>query len=349
MQVTHSKILHYNYGSVARIIKEKRPMMIFPFLSNDFSYKLFDTYEKLGLHKNAVYDRSGAIPHYLRMSPIHPMPKYDPNYNRNFYDIVEERAKELLALGKPIKVCWSGGLDSTFVLFTLLRYANDKSQITVYGTYASIIESGDVFDKFIKNNIQFEINVYPTEKTKKIEENCILVSGFQGNQLFGPTDNFFADGSRPVTFFHHTMGTPTTIYEDYKKYIAPELLEFLQPAIDRSPRKIETVADVRWYCIFNMDWYNGLYTMKAEMPFDKMKTVHHFFETEEFEKWAIHTKEPWTKIKGDPNTHRWQMREALAEYGLKDYAKYKAKAISNFALIRNDWFFLLEDYKNVYF
>ena len=63
------------------------------------------------------------------------------------------RCIELLSTGKQINVAWSGGIDSTFVLFSLYNYANDKSQISVYGTYNSIIESGDLFDRFIKNRI----------------------------------------------------------------------------------------------------------------------------------------------------------------------------------------------------
>lgn len=338
------RILHYNIFSVTEAFKRRNALKIMTFLGDP---RVFSKYEKFGMNRNALYDRSGAIPHYLNMAPIHPMPKYDPNYNRSFDEIVVERAKEILNVGKKIKVCWSGGLDSTFVLFTLLEHANDKSQIEVYGTYASVIESGDVFDKFIKDKIKHKITIFPTEEVKLKTEDCIWATGFQGNQLFGPTDNFFADG-RKVAFFHHTMGTKETIYEDYKKYIAPDLLEFLQPAIDLSPRKIETVADLRWYCIFNMDWYNGKYAMHGEMVADKFSSVYHFFDTDEFQKWAVHTKDPWTKIPGNPNTHRWQMREALAGYGLEKYAREKTKAISCFSSNKTNWYFLLENYENIY-
>jgi hypothetical protein len=338
------RILHYNIFPVIEAFKHRNLLKIFTFLGNP---KVFNKYEKFGMNRNALYDRSGAIPHYLNMAPIHPMPNYDSAFNKSFYDVVEERAKEIIALQKPIKVCWSGGLDSTFVLFTLLNYANDKSQIEVYGTYSSVIESGDVFDLFIKDNIRYNISIYPTEEVKNVSQDCIWVTGFQGNQLFGPTDNFFAEG-RETAFFHHTLGNKKTIYEDYRKNVNLELLEFIQPAIDASPRKIETIADLRWYCIFNMDWYNGLYAMKGEMTQEKMKSVYHFFDTIEFQKWAIHTKDPWTKIPGNPNTHRWQMREALTNYGLEKYAREKTKAISCFSSNKTNWYFLLENYENIY-
>jgi hypothetical protein len=341
------KILHYNIGSVCDKLDNGKAIDILPFLSNKFSYSLYKKYQKLGLNRNAVYDRSGAIPHFLNMSPIHPLLKFESGFNKSFQQVADERAKEILSIGKPIKVCWSGGIDSTFTLYKLLEHANDKGQVSVYGTYASVIEAGDVFDKHIKNNIKFELNVFPSTKTKSSNEDCIFVTGFQGNQLFGPTDNFFAS-DRSVAFFHHTMGTKDTIYKDYKKHIVPELLEFLQPAIDISPKKIETVCDLRWYCIFNMDWYNGLYNMKGEMTKEMVNKTHHFFDSEDFQKWAVHTKDPFTKIQGDPNTHRWQMREFLSDCGLVNYAKTKSKAISNFASLNGNWAFLLENYENIY-
>jgi hypothetical protein len=319
---------------------------ISPYLSANFSTELFNKYEKLGLHRNAVYDRSGKIPHYLDMSSIHPMPSYDPTFNKSFYEVAEQRAKELIALDKQIKVCWSGGIDSTFVLLLLSKFAT-KDQLLVYGSYASVIESGDVFDKFIKQNFNYKINVYPNKITKEDKSDSIFVTGYQGNQLFGPTDNFFAS-ERQVAFFHHTMGTKETIYEDYRKNVNPELLEFLQPSIDASPKKIETVCDLRWYCIFNMDWYNGLYFMKSEMNKLAFANTYHFFDTEDFQKWAIHTKEPFTKIKGNPNTHRWQMREFIADCGLIDYSKNKSKAISNFSSNEAHWLFLLDNLENIY-
>ena len=138
------RVVHYNNFPVRQAFINKSLMNIFSFLGNP---RVFAKYEKFGMNRNPLYDRSGSIPHYLNMAPIHPMPAYDPNFNKSFHEIVEERAKEILSLGRKIKVCWSGGLDSTFVLFTLLNYANDESQIEVYGTYSSVIESGDIFDK----------------------------------------------------------------------------------------------------------------------------------------------------------------------------------------------------------
>jgi len=341
------RILYYDKSNVSNLAKHDH-RKIFNFLSPNGSYELFNMYEKFGLNKhNAVYDRSGQIPHYLNMAEgLHPMPGFIPNYNSSFYEIAEKRSKELLSLNKPIKVMWSGGLDSTFILFMLSEYATDKDQVQVYGTYNSIIESGDMFDRVIKNKFKHEITA-GKRNDLKYNDDSIYVSGMCGNQLFGPTDDMFANGDHAL--FHHTLGTPETIYESYEKHIDPELIQFLMPAIKASARKIETVADLRWYCIFNLDWYTAIYEHKILLDKDRADKIHGFFDSNEFQEWAVNTKDPFTKVKGDSNTHRWQMREILSDkFGEIEYAKNKPKKISNFGITEPDWIFLLSDYRNVY-
>ncbi len=213
--------------------------------------------EKFPMTGKFFYDRSGTIPHYLNIDGSKsPIPKSD-NFNLSFAEVVEKRAKELLAIGKPINVSWSGGLDSTFILFTLHHYANDKSQIKVYGTYNSIIESGHMFDKYIKNNFRYDIhtNTSYDNNYKTIPDDEIVVSGSPGNDIFYkdvgtagllPVNKYdgwmvFRDPSRGV---YHYADSP------YEKVLADSNLEFLEDFIKKSPRKIETLQDLRWWVCF---------------------------------------------------------------------------------------------------
>jgi hypothetical protein len=339
-------ILYYNPHLVSKILKENRSVLEnTPFIVGNRS--TFDSYEKFGLNShNAVYDRTGHLPHFLDMAVgKHPMPVSLQNYNESFYSISVARAKELLSTGQPINVMWSGGIDSTYILFLLHDLAEDKDQVRVLGTYNSIIESGDLFDTKIKNNFNHTIKV-ASDNSTSFSEDGIFVSGMCGNQLFGPTDDMFATGG--TAMFHHTLGTPETIYEPYEKHIDTELLEFFTPMIKGSPRKIETVADLRWYCIFNLDWYTAIYEHKIMLQPEISSRIHGFFDSYDFQSWAVNTKEPFTKITGDSTTHRWQMRDILSDMGLDHYAKNKTKKISTFSIHKPEWIFLLDTYQNVY-
>jgi hypothetical protein len=342
-------ILYYSNAKVSEQIKRNREG-IWQYMADDRKrIHTFKDYENFGLLKyNMVYDRTRQLPHFLNITAdAHPMPGRIENYSRSFWDVTEQRAKELLALDKPINVMWSGGIDSTYILYVLQHYANDPDQVRVYGTYNSIIESGNVFDRHIKHNFRHYIKVATpnTENFKDIKDG-IFVSGMCGNQLFGPTDNMFAQGGKGM--FHHTLGSPETIYEPYEKHINPELLDFFGHMIKASPRPIETVADLRWYCIFNLDWYTAIYEHRIQIEKNYAENIHGFFDSIPFQEWAINTHEPFTKIKGNPLTHRWQMRDVLKEFGLSHYATYKDKKISNFAFLDSNWMLLLDGYQNIY-
>jgi hypothetical protein len=341
-------IRYYNTFIVPNHIKNDRQNTE-KYLSADFSDQLFEQYNKFGLNRyNMVYDRTKSIPHYLNITPdIHPMPGYIENYNTSFWEVTERRAKELLALDKPINVLWSGGIDSTYTLFVLRHFANDPDQVRICGTYNSILESGNLFDRRLRHEFKHTIRTTGPHEQNFDDPDAVYISGMGGNQLFGPTDNMFANGS--LALFHHTLGTPDTIYKSYKEHIDTELLEFLDPAIKASPRKLETVADLRWYCIFNLDWYTGVYEHKTQLPAETAERIHGFFDSWDFQTWAVNTKEPFTKVPGNPNTHRWQMREALADmFGEPDYAVQKKKLISTFSINDHNWMFLLDGYKNIY-
>ena len=334
------QVLYYNVFSVPTIIESDT---VRPYLSNSYCKELFEKYRKYGMDtQNFVYDRTGTIPHYINIKPnLAVIPTVD-NFNKSFETVVKERCEELLSYGKTINVVWSGGIDSTLALFGLIKYANDKSQIKVYGTYSSILESGDMFDRYILPlGIEHKISV---TKTKEFEDSDqIYVTGFMGNQLFGPTDDFSKNSA--VTLFHHQFN-----YEDplahYSKCITDEMFEFLKPMIEASPKKIETVRDLRWWFIFNLDWYTAKFD--ALVNTKNRSDVFHFFDTEDFQRYAISTKEPFTKVVGDSLTHRWVMRELIEEYsGNKHYAWNKTKGVSNLSNSNPSWMFLLEDYSLV--
>jgi hypothetical protein len=343
----HPEILYYDVHNVSKYMTHN-PEKLINFSVEKDAQTYFELYESFGLNKyNVVYDRTGSVPHYLRMvQDLYPIPKSDISYNKSFFEVTEQRCKELLSLDQPINVMWSGGLDSTFVLFMLYHFANDKNQIRICGTYNSIIESGNMFDRKLKHMFQYNIS-NPVTNEVNYQNDGIYVSGMCGNQIFGPTDDMFATGGPAM--FHHTLGTKETIYESYEKNINPEFLEFLDPAIKASPRKIETVADLRWYCIFNLDWYTAVYEHKIRLVPEKAEKIHGFFNSLEFQKWAINTKEPFTKIKGNSTTHRWQMRDILKDlFNEEHYAMNKSKKISNYNINQQNWIFLLEEYHNVF-
>jgi hypothetical protein len=76
---------------------------------------------------------------------------------------------------------------------------------------------------------------------------------------------------------------------------------------------------------------------------------YHFFGTDDFQRYVLTTKDPFTKETGNALTHRWVMRELIEEYsGDSYYAWNKPKGVSNLGNPVPTWLLLLEDYSLFY-
>lgn len=345
-----SKIINCNQNLVDQIINSGK--MPERYLADDYEQKYKKYKENFPIDGKFFYDRSGTIPHYLNVDAArNPIPSAT-NFNLSFSEVVETRAKQLLDLGKPINVSWSGGLDSTFILFTLLHYANDKTQIKVYGTYSSIIESGHMFDKYIKNTFKYDIHTNTSYENnyRNIPANEIVVTGSPGNDIF------YKDIDSPINKydswmrFRNPIDNPIFVYVDqpYEKVLDDSNLEFLEEFIKKSPRKIETLQDLRWWVCFCFNWYTTLYNTSVGVGPDIATKTHAFYNTDDFQLWSMYNKDPTTKV-GDYSDDRWQLREMIAEYTGNDfYATKKTNFLSVLSTFGNEWLFLMNDYSNVY-
>jgi hypothetical protein len=338
----NKECLYYNCYNVPDLIKSG-DKSVEPYLAIDYSDRVFDLYRKYNMDlTNVVCDRMDILPHYINIKKNQfPIPKIEQGFNLSFAECVEKRAKEILAHNKPVTVVWSGGIDSMLVVFALLQFCNDPSQITVHGTYNSIVESGNVFEKYIlPRGVKYKFA--PSARKHFTDDAQIYVTGFMGNQLFGPVDEFFY--SRTTLFHHQFNGRD--VEDPYQTILNDELHEFLSPSIKASPKKIETIRDLRWFCIFNFDWHTSYYDVLIKTNnYDK---VHHFFNDDDMQRYVITTKEPFTKEKGNPLTHRWVMRELIEEWGkCSHYAWNKPKSVSNLQNRAADWYFLMSDHTTV--
>jgi hypothetical protein len=293
-----------------------------------------------------LVDRTQSIPHYLDIDYSYSPIPANPNFSLDLNTIVKNRCIELLSTGKQISVAWSGGVDSTFVLLALHHYANDPDQVKVYGTYNSIIESGDLFDRFIKDSMPYHIKVNTSASNNFTDKDCIYVTGAMSNQLF--TQSLLHSKRDSILQFKDDYSVENTLDCFYKDVLTDSCLEFLEPSILKIPRNLNTIQDLRWFMNFNFSWYNVLTSTLIGLDKDTANKVHAFFNTEDFQLWAIYNNDIATKT-GDYSDERWQLREAITEYtGDSYYSNNKKKFTSVLSPTPHNWLYLLNDYTNVY-
>lgn len=298
-----------------------------------------------------LVDRSGNTPHYLNVDfNKYKIPELK-NISLDFLEIARNRAKSLLDMGKVINVSWSGGLDSTFVLLILHELAIDKSQIKVYGTYSSILESGMFFEKYVRPRFNYDIHNNKTYKNNFITaEDEIFVTGSMGNNIFYQDLNYHEPDS--WMYFKEDGFKPDLIKKyantAYDKVLRECNLIFLENSIKKCPKNIETLQDLRWWIQFAFNWHTTISNTSIQIGKERSEKIHAFFASDDFQLWSILNKDIPSK-RGDYSDERWQLRDYIAEYtGDSYYSTNKKNQTSVLSSFGEDWLFLLNDYSNIY-
>jgi len=261
----------------------------------------------------------------------------------NILDICLDRADELLKTNKHINILWSGGVDSTLVLFSLIRQARNIDQLSIVCTFESVIESGSMFDSVIKNSgirIKFDQTRCNCDQpyTYDYEDPTqIYVSGQCGDQLFGAPAFLKMPGI-------DELGSWDSIYDQ-------TLLELIEPTLKFSERPIETINDFRWWAMFNFGWTTVLYDDCIGRSPQLAERINAFYATPEFQRWAIHTPSYYdTPISyDDPVEYKVPLKQALSH--LLDYPYYiknKGKGMSTAWKKHPDWYLLDRNFKTYY-
>lgn len=280
-------------------------------------------------------DRTGAVPSVIKthISDENKIPTGTPKY-MDFLDNCLYRAQELLDTGKQINVLWSGGLDSSVMLFSLLRQAQHRDQVNVICTFESILESGSMFDSFVKNagvRIKFDqtkVEYHLPYSYDHEDPSQLYVTGECGDQLFSPMFFCVPAASNPL--------------DPWQKWATPDFLNIVEPSIKFSERPIETVRDLSWWTMFNHTWTTVYYDEMLELEPQVAQRIRPFYGTQEFQRWAMHTPTYYQHI----DQYRWAQKQALAQ--LVDcpyYQQHKRKNLSATWFRPPSWYMMDKDFK----
>ncbi len=307
----------------------------------------FSAFSKIFKSRITFVDRSGTIATPVHTRSLFPIPALRP-LTKTFEEVCNERAKELLRRaeksGIPLYAFWSGGIDSTLVLVSLLKNATSeqKKNIVVLMSENSIAEN----PKFYQNHIHAQLRRDSSVMFYYLlGGNYLIVSGEHNDQLFG-AETF---GGLIERFGTKMLHEPY----DRNKFIAfytektgdPAMATFYVGLFERlkavAPRDIVSNQDVVWWFSFAVKWQSVYFRTLAYTAPGNVKRVtqtylkeHYepFFNTEDFQLWSMNN--PDKKIKDTWNTYKWPCKDIIYNY-TKDaeYRDTKTKKPSLHALI----------------
>ncbi len=263
----------------------------------------------------------------------HLIPTND-NFNLSFRDCALKTAEKIYLKHKeynvPIKMHWSGGIDSSAALtafIELLGMQEAKRCLNIVMSSNGMYENPYMWKIIRKEG--FEItNSLLFDDT--YTSDYIAVNGEGGDQIHG------TDAYRVLIrkYGQHIIKEPWTneIIKDYFRdrsgLIESEadiLSQILIDQVKKSNLDIKTVGDFFWWLNFTCKWSSTFYRLitKSSGFVDRQTINNHFFpfySSQEFQLWSMYMRHE--KHKGDWNTYKWKAKEYVCglvgeEYSLK--------------------------------
>jgi len=305
----NKKVIYYSYPH-------------FPKLNERVEYRLAKSF---GLHSPRF--RIGFDNHFDLIE--NPLPDIPTNFTSTFEKLVNRRAVELWDIDKPIRLWWSGGIDSTCALVGLLQTKRLDTSLTVYLSTNSVQENPRFYDLLVDKKVNLQWHSYENyiyDNDRIWNGQTINVNGNGGDELF-----LAISSSMSMEEFFNNKDT------HWSNIIGKSDYNFVEKYIDMSPYKPITCWELLWWFAKSID---DLSTRYHSPRFLKDPSVYHlehsFFYTDYFEKWAL--SNPYAGHNGNYKTYKWPMKKHIYEYDKnEEYLNTKQKE-SSFPLVYSKYF-----------
>lgn len=280
-------------------------------------YDLWTSIHKTTNSSVSIIDRSGYSPcpinyEILEVSKI-PTHTYA---NQTYEEIIANRCQELMSLGQPLTILWSGGIDSTLIVASFLKQFDKstlQSRIKIAMTADSIAENPVFYKNFILPN--FELVSSETLPYQMYDDYGFIVTGELNDQLLGKAlmnawtikngvDINSTLNSGLIKEFYITQGL--TVNE------AEYWFDNIYQSAKTSNVELHTFADYFWwfnFCFFWQDTATRLYCLTPKFYTEHFKSgirkCIHFYNVPDLQLWSINNPEQrkftkWTEYKKLP-------------------------------------------------
>lgn len=257
-----------------------------------------------------IADRSGTFSgrYNLVTSPI---PSIPTNFNKTFETICNERAAELVSTGKTLLVAWSGGIDSTCVLVSILNAATNKDQIKVVFESRAIAENESFYNNHIKDKLTCQIQDEFWVESFKPAEDELLITGDNIGQIFGMSAVSFMD-NRYDNWQDHVA----------TKYSGAKLDFFMEksaPFLAKCPFEVNTIFDLYWWITFNIRWTHSQVRMlrfTSSYTKEQFERNVSFFSSDDFQIWSMINHD--LKLQNTPQSYKFVMKDIIWDYDKND-------------------------------
>lgn len=205
-----------------------------------------------------------------------------------------DRAKAIISTNKKIFLAWSGGIDSTLCLCSLISAGIESDQLTVSLNNDGIRENPFFYNNFILPNYQLVSSEKFSQILKYRKLDGIFINGDPADALLG------IDMAIPMykKFGKEFLKLPCTRKNITNYFTSAGMnqksadcwYDFFMFSSSCSPRSLETVYDFSWWCTFNHRWQtaNEKIRTRYETDIEYLK----FFNNDDFINWSVNQSFP---------------------------------------------------------
>ncbi len=310
-----------------------------------------------------------SLPWDQVLIPGFEMPAYNPNFDMSFSEVTDKRAQEIrtrIHAGEKFAVMYSGGIDSTVVLASLIKNLTQEEtqSITVCASIDSVIENPNFWNTFVLNKFKV-IDSKTVKYDDLIEMNLTPITADEGDCIFGTLmgltlyNNFdyYISELSPKTrerllLMKDKISSGDVHYSVYKDLIIKHLSVKDNPDFGRllyekyhwniqtSSVPVYSLHDFFWWLIFNVKYLNC--SVRGAMYFNDRidyKTaiyrIFNWFNGTDYQQWSMVNNNNGQKIKKSLATYKSAARDYIYELDHNEYYKhFKLKLESLFNIVR---------------
>jgi len=293
-----------------------------------------------------------------QIPPGFEMPEYDPNFNRTFSDVSDERAKDISKLirekNQKFAVMYSGGIDSTVIMAALIKNltAEELKNVIVCANSHSMIENPHFWKKFVWEKFK----ILDSSKYKYddlIELGYRPITADEGDCIFGTMSfldlqqnySYYIEGLSLESKTHlinlkDKMTLGDVHYSEYKDLIIkhwsipsnPDLGKSWYDKFDKNIKTsnipVQSLHDYYWWVLFNIKWVSCAIRIPVYLN-DRLdcgtvikEWAVNWFNSIPYQQWSMVNNNNGEKIEFGPTTYKMAARKYIHSLDKNDWYFY---------------------------
>lgn len=284
-------------------------------------------------------------------------------FDQDFATVTDHRYHQLRSqTDRPWVVFWSGGVDSTVIVTSILRNCppQDRDNITIACSAVSMFENPKFFAEQIRPNFatidsrQFKVN-------KQTLESHVIIDGDPADALYLQQANFIIANSPDLlqSSFRNNQSTVQQILlqsqnatEDFVQWQWSMIMD----NIESQSIPVQSIHDFFWWRSFNFNWagtkLRALQFLQDPTPETMdvfFKNFVFWFDSDGYQSWAVNNNQPGMKFGSGLGDYKLVAKDYIRSWDKDEYYyRFKTKKASR-DLVKNcgkqfDWFCLLDDF-----